>query len=59
MKNREPDPDEREPRRKHYVRCRDRMCGANDCPTCRPGNFKNGSYVDDLKDEKSNEENEK
>lgn len=30
------DPDEREPKRKSYLRCSDRMCGALDCPTCYP-----------------------
>lgn len=34
--------DERPPKRKHYMRCHDRMCGALDCPTCYPL-----TYMDD------------
>lgn len=26
--------------------CSDRMCGAEDCPVCRPENFVNGVYRD-------------
>lgn len=33
------------PRRKG---CHDRMCGADDCPVCRPGNFRGGVYIRDL-----------
>jgi hypothetical protein len=39
---------ERSPRRKRYIQCSDRMCGAEDCPNCRPGNFRGGVYVGDL-----------
>lgn len=28
-------------------RCADRMCGADDCSNCHPGNFKNGRYIMD------------
>jgi len=28
--------DEFRPRRKKLLRCRDRMCGADDCPNCHP-----------------------
>lgn len=46
------DPDERPPRRKHYIQCADRMCGADDCPRCRPENFVAGVYFEDLETEK-------
>jgi hypothetical protein len=38
---------ERPPRRKRYIQCSDRMCGAEDCSNCRPENFRGGVYVDD------------
>jgi len=31
--------------------CLDRMCGAEDCPRCHPGNFVDGVFVDDIEDE--------
>jgi hypothetical protein len=33
------------PRRPHYIRCSDRMCGADDCPNCHPENFNDGVLV--------------
>ena len=27
------------------IRCSDRMCGADDCPNCRPENFQDGKYI--------------
>jgi len=33
--------DERPPKRKGYTRCKDRMCGALDCPTCYPLTYMN------------------
>ncbi len=38
------------PRRKRYIQCSDRMCGADDCPNCRPENFRGGVYVGDFGD---------
>jgi hypothetical protein len=35
-----------------YKRCKDRLCGADDCPTCRPGNFTDGVWNEDI-DEKT------
>jgi hypothetical protein len=32
---------------KGYIPCRDRLCGADDCPNCHPENFRGGRYVDD------------
>ncbi len=40
--------DQEKPRKKHYIACHDRMCGAEDCPNCKPYNFKGGVYIDDL-----------
>lgn len=37
-----------EPRRKRYIRCSDRMCGADDCQNCHPENFQGGVYVGDI-----------
>ena len=31
----------------HKHACRDRMCGADDCPNCRPENFMGARYLDD------------
>ena len=41
-----------EPPRKHkkYIRCSDRMCGADDCPNCHPSHFRGGVYIDDIKE---------
>jgi len=43
--------DEREEfreRKPKYIRCSDRMCGALDCPTCHPENFRQGVYWEHL-----------
>jgi hypothetical protein len=48
MKNYEKDYDA--PRRKKYIRCSDRTCGADDCPNCRPGNFHGGMYIGDIEE---------
>lgn len=37
-----------EPRRRRYISCSDGFCGANDCPRCRPGNFRGGVYIGDI-----------
>lgn len=42
--------DERAPRKKRYIQCSDRMCGADDCQNCRPGNFSGGVYVGDIEE---------
>jgi len=31
----------------HKHACRDRMCGADDCPNCHPENFMGVTYVFD------------
>jgi hypothetical protein len=31
-----------------YIRCKDGLCGADDCPTCRPGNFTDGVWNEDI-----------
>ena len=36
-----------ERKRKHWPRCRDRMCGATDCPTCYPLSFDQGDEPED------------
>jgi hypothetical protein len=42
-----------------YHKCLDRMCGAEDCPRCRPENFIGGIFVDDIEeDEETDEESE-
>ena len=33
-----------------HISCGDRMCGADDCPNCRPGNFRGGEYIGDIED---------
>lgn len=30
-----------------YYSCKDGLCGADDCPTCRPGNFQDGVHFTD------------
>lgn len=45
------DPDERPPRIKRYTQCADRMCGAEDCPRCRPWNFREGVYMGDIENQ--------
>ena len=49
-----------EPKRRYYT-CPDRMCGADDCPRCRPNNFLEGVYIGDIEEaeNKENEENQK
>lgn len=42
--------DEREPRPR-YIKCADGFCGADDCPRCRPWNFRGGVYVGDIEEE--------
>lgn len=37
--------------------CKDRTCGADDCPTCRPYNFIDGEFIEDIEARKL-EENE-
>ena len=39
--------------RKRYVQCTDRMCGADDCPNCRPENFQGEVYFEDLEEAKA------
>ncbi|MFZ4536878.1 hypothetical protein [Propionivibrio sp.] len=42
-----------------YHKCNDRMCGAEDCPRCHPGNFVDGIFIDDIEeDEETDEESE-
>ena len=36
---------------KRYIQCPDRMCGADDCPRCRPENFRGGVYIEDIEEE--------
>jgi hypothetical protein len=31
------------------------MCGADDCPRCHPGNFRDGWYVGDLTEDEIDE----
>lgn len=35
---------------KKYRRCKDRMCGADDCPACHPENFQGGRYIEPICD---------
>jgi hypothetical protein len=41
---------------KKYTSCRDRMCGADDCRNCHPGNFIDGVFYEDIPDEEEGEE---
>ena len=41
----------KEMRCKKYWSCPDRMCGATDCPSCRPENFRGGVLIDEMQDE--------
>ena len=34
------------------------MCGAEDCPRCRPGNFVDGVFIDDTEAEEEEEDAE-
>lgn len=38
-------------RKQKYISCSDRMCGADDCPNCRPENFHDGIFIDDIKND--------
>jgi hypothetical protein len=37
------------------IRCHDRTCGAEDCPSCHPENFHHGRYVRDDNDKNAPE----
>lgn len=52
------DPDERPPRKRRYIQCADRMCGALDCPRCRPENFVAGVYFGDIDNQTDEEQHE-
>jgi len=39
--------DEDRPRKKNYVSCKDRTCGALDCPSCFPSSYKQPTTKDD------------
>lgn len=41
---------------KRYIRCSDRMCGADDCPNCHPENFRNGVYIEDIEEQQEKDE---
>ena len=56
MRNYEEEYDE--PRRKRHIQCSDRMCGADDCPNCRPGNFRGGVYIGDIEEAEAAEAQE-
>lgn len=45
------DYDRDEFRKPRYISCRDGYCGAEDCPKCRPGNFREGVYIGDIEEE--------
>jgi hypothetical protein len=47
------DYDEQELKPKRYQQCRDRMCGAGDCPLCNPSNFFGGVYIGDIEEEEA------
>lgn len=53
MSNRDDDDDyeDERPRRPRYIRCAYGFCGADDCPTCHPGNFRGGIYIRDDENE--------
>ena len=36
---------------RRYIQCPDMMCGADDCPRCRPENFRGGVYLGDIAEE--------
>jgi len=50
--------DDDEPLRKRYTQCSDRMCGADDCPNCRPENFLGGVYFRDIQETETDEAQE-
>jgi hypothetical protein len=33
---------------RNYIRCKDGLCGADDCQNCRPGNFTDGVWNEDI-----------
>jgi hypothetical protein len=35
---------------RNYIRCKDGFCGATDCQTCRPGNFTDGVWNEDIEE---------
>ena len=35
----------------NYISCKDFLCGADDCPTCRPGNFTDGVWNKNIEQE--------
>jgi hypothetical protein len=37
-----------------HTQCSDRMCGADDCPNCRPENFLGGVYFRDIQETETN-----
>ena len=43
---------------RRYIQCPDRMCGADDCPRCRPENFRGGVYLGDIAEEGEGEATE-
>lgn len=47
------DPDDRPdpPTRRIYHGCKDRMCGAEDCPTCRPGTYDHPQNSDEREEQ--------
>lgn len=50
MRDRDNEDERDEPKRKRYISCSDRMCGADDCPVCRPWNFIRGVYAGDIRE---------
>lgn len=40
-----------EPRRKRYINCSDRMCGAEDCKICHPENFQDVEHIRDISEQ--------
>ena len=41
-----------------YHKCLDRMCGAEDCPRCHPGNFIDGVFVDDIEEDEDDDQDD-
>ena len=42
--------DEFRPRQPKHFRCADGFCGADDCPRCRPENFRGGIFIGDAEE---------
>lgn len=40
-----------EPKKPRYTACANGFCGGEDCQNCRPGNFLDGVFVDDIEKE--------